>query len=333
MANTVLLDGKYTRGFYVGRAVIDWPFKKNGDYSTISITREWRQSATVYFPGKLGVDRDPYYTTAYLNEETEPQPIGIGPVVRTTRTFNIIPTQQVNPSSYLFSAPNFTPINWSSAFTTVPAGSYAIAGAYAIVALASYTPTVDFMTTAACAAITGYYAPALTITSFSGGPPATTLTIPGHNYVATNQILYRRDNGSDPRFYTFVVSSISGDDVIGTSTLRAEFGGAGSGVALYLLTLVFTANSTARKRTKTTPDTGQQVVLPAQVIEDFYLPGVSAGITTAADVPSQQPFQLENYLGAWAAAATWFNVQSSGLDRWHDGPILRRVYTQAKLNP
>lgn len=317
--STISYAGNTANGVYLWGAQVatgtDSPY-----ISTTSATR------TVSAP-----DRDATDPMAYLVSENDPT-ISTSENAVVLRRFARVPLQHILPSSYLFSAPNYTPVNWSSAFTTIPGGSYAIAGNYAIVALASFTPSVNALTTAACAAISGYFDVALAITSFTGSP-ATVLTIPGHNYVASDHIVYRRDDGTGPRFYSFVVSSISGNDVNGASTQRAAVSSVGAAVALYLLTLPFPTDSTARKRTKTTPDTGQQVVLPAQVIEDYYLPGVTAGITTFSDIPSQQPFTLESYLAAWAAASTWFNVQSSGLDRWNDGPIIKRLYTQAKLNP
>lgn len=336
----LVYDGAYDQvgGLAVNPPEIEYPFEQNGDMWSLILTQTYKQTPDAWIADQVAARYVPgvkelahaTYGTLYLMATSKPTSTPTGLYVF-TRSWARVPRQQIIQGSYLFSAPNFTPINWSSAFTTVPSGSYAIEGNYAIIALASYTPAVNALTTAACAALSGYFGAALAITAYTGDP-ATTLTIPGHNYIADNHILYRRDSGNQ-RFYTFAVSSISGNDVIGTSTVRAEFSAAGSAVALYLLPLAFTTTALARKRTKTAPDTGQQVVLPAQTIDDYYLLGVSSGIAVATDILHKQPYTLESYLAAWAAAAAWFNVQSSGLDPWLDGPILKRSYTQARLNP
>lgn len=106
MANTLLLDGKYARGFYVNRPRISWPFAQNGDYVSTVTEREWRQSAAKYFPGKRGVDRDPVDTLAYLITETDPEPTGIGDVIRTTRAFARIPAEQTVQSSLFVTKPD-----------------------------------------------------------------------------------------------------------------------------------------------------------------------------------------------------------------------------------
>lgn len=104
-ANKILLDG-FARGFYVARGIPTYPFLTNGDYTTLILNREWRQRALTYFPGKQGVDRDPFETRAYLMAETEARPIGQGDAIGTQRTFAMVPGDQVTYGSRVITKPD-----------------------------------------------------------------------------------------------------------------------------------------------------------------------------------------------------------------------------------
>lgn len=105
-SNLTLLDGAYTRGFFAGRSKVTYPFRQNGDTDSVVIVREFRQSLRYYLPGKLGVDRDPVYSNAYLVNETDPVPTGLVDVVATTRTYARIPSTQTVPGSQYITKPD-----------------------------------------------------------------------------------------------------------------------------------------------------------------------------------------------------------------------------------
>lgn len=102
---TLLLDGAYIRGTYVGRPVIEYPFAQNGDNVSLIITRQWRQSDAYFIPGRRGIDKDPRFRDAYLIFEAPPAPTGIGDVVAVTRIFARVPKQQTIPSSLFVTKP------------------------------------------------------------------------------------------------------------------------------------------------------------------------------------------------------------------------------------
>ncbi len=106
MANLVLLDGKYARGFYPARPGTAFPFSQNADYWDTLITREFRQSDATYRPGQLGVDRDPVFTDAYLITESEKRPTGFGDVIATTRVFARVPATQTVEDSTMVNRPS-----------------------------------------------------------------------------------------------------------------------------------------------------------------------------------------------------------------------------------
>jgi hypothetical protein len=321
-SNTILLDGRYTNGFYVGRPVINYPFLVNGDSAAVIIEREWRQSESTFVPGQLGVSKDPKFADAYLLKETTPFPLGIGDTIRVGRTFGRIPDTQTTPISYLFSAPNFTPVDWASG-AYPPANGYDVSTDYAVIAIQSAFEGAR-VSNATFAAIRGYYAPEVAITAYTG-TPSTTITAPGHGCSAGSRVVYRRSTS----FFYFDVSSVSGDDIIGTSTSITTTGAGAEGQNLF--GVILPVADFLIRRVRNTTDTGQTINLPAQEIEDFYLLGVTTGINSITDIPSQSPYSLSSYLAAWAAASTWFNVQASQIERWMGTPILRRAYVQAAL--
>ena len=106
MSYTLLLDGKYANGIYIGRGVIGYPFSANGDTQSITITRQFRALETNYIRGQMGVMHDPVFSDAYLSAETDPVPIGIGSIVGCQRTFARVPTAQVVYSSIALAKPN-----------------------------------------------------------------------------------------------------------------------------------------------------------------------------------------------------------------------------------
>jgi hypothetical protein len=105
---TILLDGQYARGIYVGRPIVEYPFAQNGDNDSILITRQWRQSDAYFIAGRRGIDRDPVHRDAFLIFEAPPQPTGIGDVVAVTRIFARVPKPQTVPSSLFVTKPGFS---------------------------------------------------------------------------------------------------------------------------------------------------------------------------------------------------------------------------------
>lgn len=318
----ILIDGDFTMAQPVGPARTRYPFRKFGDRGAAIVEQDYWQLAATFTPQEFPIPH-PTIPGYWSVAESDPIPLGITDTIVTfTRTFACVPGQQVVEGlSFNFTAPNFTPVPFLG--TEPPANSYAVVGSYAVFAVGNYGTVVS---TAVLQAVTGYYGAVVAITGYSG-TPATQITAAGNGCQNGDRLLYRRGNS----WLYFDVASGGGTSTLtGTSTSITS---TSQVLGTRLLAQILTADDNLRRQTRLGTDYGQTVNLPARTIEDYYLPGVTPGIATGADIPAVQPYQLENYLAAWAGAADWFNVAASNQERWNDWPILKRAYTQAKLAP
>lgn len=68
-------------------------------------------------------------------------------------------------------------------------------------------------------------------------------------------------------------------------------------------------------------------------VTDFYLPGVSSGITTAADIALVTPkLDPVSWLGEIVAATAFVVIEGSQLQRWLDGPIYSQTTISAQMS-
>lgn len=78
---------------------------------------------------------------------------------------------------------------------------------------------------------------------------------------------------------------------------------------------------------------GRSVLLRTRLTEDFFLPGVSVGITTAADIPISQGLQnAPDFISAVMTQTGWQTYETEGPSFWMNGPIYRRGYTAINLD-
>lgn len=104
--STTAADNFSTLPTEVGRAQIEYPFKKNGDRTTRIVKRTYKQLAGNFTPTALG-SPDATFSDHYLIEETDPQPTQTG-LEAFTRTYATIPTTQTVPSSVILSKPSLS---------------------------------------------------------------------------------------------------------------------------------------------------------------------------------------------------------------------------------
>jgi len=104
--STTAADNFSTLPTEVGRAQIEYPFKKNGDRTTRIVKRAYQQLAGNFTPTALG-SPDVTFSDHYLIEETDPQPTQTG-LESFTRTYATIPTTQTVPSSLILSKPSLS---------------------------------------------------------------------------------------------------------------------------------------------------------------------------------------------------------------------------------
>lgn len=77
---------------------------------------------------------------------------------------------------------------------------------------------------------------------------------------------------------------------------------------------------------------GKLYLLRTKIIEDFFLPGVTTGITTAADIPIDIGLQApSDFVNALLTLSGWQTYETEGPAFWLGGPIYRRAYTQINL--
>jgi hypothetical protein len=104
--STTAADNFSTLPTEVGRAQIEYPFKKNGDRTTRIVKRTYKQLAGNFTPTAPG-SPDVTFSDHYLIEETDPQPTQTG-LESFTRTYATIPTTQTVPSSVILSKPSLS---------------------------------------------------------------------------------------------------------------------------------------------------------------------------------------------------------------------------------
>lgn len=112
---TTLADNIGLLPLEIGTATPVYPFTVQGDFTTLVITRTYRQLAVAYQPGQPGITTDArpsnaedgviYYPDAYLISPENVRPIGVAGVVEFSRTFARIPLTHYEPASRLFDRP------------------------------------------------------------------------------------------------------------------------------------------------------------------------------------------------------------------------------------
>ncbi len=139
------------------------------------------------------------------------------------------------------------------------------------------------------------------------------LSIPNHGLVAADELYIRQTTSS--RAYA-LNSGYWG--VIDANTISFP--------RLYISDYT-TVTAVGRKIRAFTPGTG---TVQTQAVQSFYLPGVTAGITTIADIPLVTPQASDlGILTLAASSSTGFqNYQVSELTQWIGSPIYTRTVTK-----
>lgn len=77
---------------------------------------------------------------------------------------------------------------------------------------------------------------------------------------------------------------------------------------------------------------GRTYLVRTRLTEDFFLPGVTAGITTAADITVTIGLQNPtDFINALLTLTGWQTYETEGPAFWLNGPIFRRAYTAIKM--
>jgi len=259
---------------------------------------------------------------SFLVEESDPSEseLMLG-VAKWNRLYSRIPKTQTVPAGYLFNTPNFPTCEWISGINFLSLNVWELVGDYGVWMLRDYNQNLSTK----FGPLVGYYGAEVAITGYDGAYAASnTLTAPGHGCSIGDVVIYKRALPS-VRQIKFVVTAVSGNDITGDNTTLDE-----SLITSYANGFITTTDY-LRRRTRNATDLGQTINLVAQYIRNYYVVGVSPGISAQTDIPRQGPYTLENYLAAWASASTWFNVQATEL-KIINGPLLMTEYLQARLD-
>lgn len=262
------------------------------DRTALIIERDYRQTLANYEPGNIGVETDPVYSTAYLCLETDPVP-GAAEVGKFTRTYARIPGDQVTPDAKLFQPPS---INDTFIASTAWGVSFE-----------NDTQNYVFTTRKSVSAIGAINA---TTNLRAIGSAAHGLSA-GIDVVVWN---------NDRIVGTIRVESVTTDNLV----IRAVTDPWTTGT---LIATHVQSRALASAAYDNTPRT-----VSVRRTQKFYLPGISAGITTFADIPLQTPATTAQGWLAALVAGTAFVVDSTDqLAPWL-GPILVYGYSEIQMS-
>jgi len=291
-----LLDGQFTRGVYVNRAPVAYPFQINGDRTAAVIDRDFRVRESAYVPGQIGIERDPVWPGAYLMTEGEPLPTGIVDLLALRRTFATVPADQITYGSRVITKP-----------TALGVGGSSIGSMWeGVVQLTSYTSVL--YANHIFGGNNKVYGPRMASTSATSGAD-TRVTATAHGIAGTETLL-TTGSGNSPTEYAILAPA--NYSVIDANTIDI--------LGVNWNANVITVSKYLRDYTSGTDRVGLRIT------QKFYLPGVTSGITTAADIPL--PSLLVNDIALMASVLAnttgYQTYDASELARWRDWPI----YTQ-----
>lgn len=307
-SNRILLDGRFTTGFYSGRVAIDWPFTVHGDVTTQLRRRQYRIRGSTYQPPQLGITRDPDHVGAYLVAETTPTPTGFSDVVGAEHTFATLPGNQV----------------WYDK-PTIPKPDAGAAGGVQNVSPWFNIYFFDSINASVQVGLPIYYrdyffinnevfGPIVTCTSANSGGN-TRLTKVAHGIAGTERITVANVTSGVTGWFTFDAGEYTVVDPDTIDLLSVNYG--------TLMTRL------ARKHRDYTPGS---LRVSARMTQSFYLAGVSPGITTDNDIPTPVE-RLNDALFIDAVidnVSGWVDYSATDLGRWpsEQSPI-RTVTTTA----
>jgi hypothetical protein len=304
---TLLLDGRYSQGFYSGRPRVDYPFQGNADVATKVIAREFRRSLAQYLPAVVGYERDPKWSDARLMAEGAPVPLNIGDVIAAQRTFANVPPDQVTFGSRVITKPT-------------AAGTGGISNA-------AYILDSDMAGTSNLGlwhALLGYiwtpdnrvFGPPVATTSADNSANTRVTFASPHGIAGTEVLICLRDVTG----YRYgVAAPTTGYTVVNATTI--DFLGVNIGAY---------ATSVAKYLRDYSPGSDR---VGCRFTQRFYLPGVTTSITTAADIP--MPAVLVNdadFLAAVVANLTgYLTYDADELTRWNGWPIYTQTFTEINM--
>lgn len=295
----ILLDGNYLQADAIGSPRWTWPFRQNGDRVSAYFEQDYWQSIATFTPQELIVPH-PTLRDFYLIRETPPVPM-FADVWQFTRTWARIPATQNVYSTLAINKPALS--EFATAFTAN--------GVTGTGTSAAVTPFYEYASHGWDGQNNRVYGPFVTTTSADSGSD-TRVTWGSAHGITTQRFMI---TASGQR-YLFA----SGDyTVVDTTNID-------------LLGWQFDTNATQAGKYLRDYSSGQDRIVTKQVSQ-FYLPGISAGITTAADITIPTPLLNDAAFLAAALANTsgFLNYDTDSLEQWLDSSIYRLNSVQINM--
>jgi hypothetical protein len=402
-----------------GRTAITYPFLPNGSIGPKVYTRNLLQREAYYVPATMGLERDSAWpdgdAQAYLIAESSPEWVGIGDMLRFSRTYARIPAVQtvygsrtiVRPvmhdifsgSSYAVSFDNGATSHVFTSRTTVSAvaapdvpntanpANGSTPGTLSSAATISFTGNNSTQTFAANAsdstikdqlstAVTGSTASSanfkiarntggITVSVVTTNTTISAISSDSATVIVTPLIVLGVASGSGAELFTLdatdanasskrrVTTSIAavagrymalwnGDKLAGWGKVVATDGSTYSDLELseipgkdFAATHAAVAGVTAGSRYVNGP-----VAVSTKEVTTFYLPLVTAGITTPSDItlvaPKLAPVdwlgEIVAYIAGGSLTSYYSAIEGSQLDRWLDDPIYSQTVISAQMS-
>lgn len=298
-----LRDGNFTDLFSDGPPRYEYPFRGNGDVVSQLFEQDYWQSRESYVAAALGTPFGPGLMDFYFIAETKPVPVP-ALLLRFTRTAARIPTTQTDYTTVSLTKPslaglgtawNFQQVTGSGTSTNLGANYLYLNYGWDIVNNRVYGPF------------------AVTTSANSGGN--TTLNWTGHGLLGTERIMVYAPTGTD----SYWIFSSGQYTIVNANTLTLT--GFNFGTTATLAGKYLRAYTAGLDR------------VGAKLVTQFYLPGVTAGITTPQDIPIPSPLlNSAQFLAAVVANVTGYvTYDAKELSQWRESPIYQLGTVQINM--
>jgi hypothetical protein len=300
-----LHDGNFLAPVTNGPRRYEYPFRQNGDRVSALFEQEYWQAVATFTPTELSVAH-PTEPEFYLVKETEPVEFMAG-LLKFVRTFARVPARQTEWSSFIIQMPEFS-------------GAGAQQGVFFQATTANITDTANAWVTPNFMFAEGkYYEPIKNSPSQVATGNVITWSVPNHSFSNALSLVHIQGR---PDFRGGVLFPA------GTGSLTWQYVNANAINITYAAATNYGANDSAFVQySRGSFGTGSRY-LRCRRITDFYLPGVSPGIATEADIPlpPDQSNSVE-FIDALFVGTGDINVQVGELTRWRGSPIYQITKT------
>ncbi len=296
---TRYLDGYYGAPVRITRTPREYPFAALGDTTAARYVATYLVDQAAFTPTARGTV-DSENAGFYLESETKPEIVN-GDLAQFFRTYSSVPSDVVSYSTRDITKPTAASAGGTTGAIYIFYGTFL--GLYTIYQGYLFAPNNKI------------YGPLLTATSANSGGN-TRLTATAHGIAGTESIVVAGIGFSPARYGIFAPGAYTVVDANTIDVLGYNLGTAAISLAKYLRDYTPGTDRVGLRRT-----------------QKFYLPGVTSGITTPADIPL--PSLLVNdveLLASLLANLTGYQTyDASALTRWNDGPIYTQTYDEIDM--